>query len=207
MCSVGPKYGYHPLPSKTILIVKEEHKPKALELFGNTQVQITTTGERHMGAVVGSEEFKKQYVEEKISNWVQDVKILAEIAKDEPQAAYSCFTKAISHRWTYVQRTIPDIATLFEPLEVAIKYVLIPALVGRTISDLDRKIFALPVKLGGMGIYNPVMNADAAFEASSLITRNLTNIICSQEKDLENYDLEGVKRAVEEVKMMKNESQ
>ena len=90
---------------------------------------------------------------------------------------------------------------------VSIKEDLIPALVGRTISDLDRKIFALPVKLGGMGIYNPVMNADAAFEASSLITRNLTNIICSQEKDLENYDLEGVKRAVEEVKMMKNESQ
>ena len=59
MCTIGPKYGYHPLPSKTILTVKEEFKQKALEIFGGTQVQITTKGERHMGAVEGSGEFKK----------------------------------------------------------------------------------------------------------------------------------------------------
>ena len=207
LCSIGPKYGYHPLPSKTVLIVKEEQKQKAVEIFGGTQVQITTKGERHMGAVVGSEQFKKQYVENKVSKWVQDVQALAEVAGDEPQAAYSCFTKAISHRWTYVQRTIPNIAPLFQPLQNAIKNNLIPAILGRTITDLERKIFALPVKLGGMGIYNPVLKADAEFEASSLITRNLTAIICRQEKDLENYDQEGVKAAISEVKSLKTESQ
>ena len=207
LCIIGPKYGYFPLASKTILIVKEEQKEKALEIFDKTEVQITTTGERHMGAVVGSEEFKKQYVENKISKWVQDIKTLAEIAKDEPQAVYSCYTKAISHRWTYIQRTIPNIAPLFQPLEDAIREELIPSLLGRTVTNIERKIFALPVKLGGMGIYNPVLTADAAFEASVLITRNLTEIICRQEKDLRNYDREGVKNTINEVKTLKTESQ
>ena len=113
LCTAGPKYGYFPLPTKTILIVKEEFCSKAKEIFANTGVTITTRGERHMGAVIGTTQFKKEYVKGKVEKWVKDIEELANIAKDEPQAALSSFTKAISHRWTYVQRTIPDISNLF----------------------------------------------------------------------------------------------
>ena len=52
LCVMGPKYGYFPLATKTILIVKEEHKEKAMKIFDKTGVSITTEGERHtMGAV------------------------------------------------------------------------------------------------------------------------------------------------------------
>ena len=104
---------------------------------------------------------------------MEDVKELAKIAADEPQAAYASFTKAISHRWTYVQRTIPDICNLFVPLEEAIRNLLIPSLVGRKISEIERRIIALPVRLGGMGIRNPTMSSDE-FDASTKITQNLT---------------------------------
>ena len=57
-----------------------------------------------MGAVVGSEEFKIKYIENKVSKWVEDIKALALIAQDEPQLAYSSYIKTISHRWTYIQR-------------------------------------------------------------------------------------------------------
>ena len=40
-------------------------------------------------------------MKEKVEKLVRDVKELAEIAKDEPQAAYASFTKAVGHRWTY----------------------------------------------------------------------------------------------------------
>ena len=166
LCASGPKYGYYPLATKTILIVKEEHKHKAMEIFGSTGVTITTEGERHMGAVIGSPDFKTKYVQKKVSKWIEDVETLAEIAKDEPQAAYSSFTKAISHRWTYVQQTIPNIAHLFEPLEKVIHEKLIPSIIGRTINDVERRILALPVKLGGMGIYNPTLTADNEYAAS-----------------------------------------
>ena len=100
LCSKGPKYGYFPLPTKTVLIVKEDQRDKAVEAFEGTGVTITVEGERHMGAVIGNLEFKHQYVQNKVSKWIQDVETLSKIAKEEPQAAYSSYTKAISHRWT-----------------------------------------------------------------------------------------------------------
>ena len=204
LCTTGPKYGYLPLPKKTILIVKPEFEQQAKEIFKNTNVKITTAGERHMGAVIGSHEFRETYVTNKVTKWVEDVEELSQLAKDEPQAVYSCFTKAISHRWTYVQRTIPDIASLFNPLETVIREKLIPALVGRTISDVERRIFALPVRLSGLGIADPTKSSDE-FSASTDITENLTRIICNQESDFTNYDIEEVKARIAEVKVAKEE--
>ena len=82
---MGPKYGYFPQSSKTILIVKERFKAKA------------TRGERHMGEVVGSERLKDEYVSNKVEKWVQDIEQFSNIAKDEPQSALSSFFRAISH--------------------------------------------------------------------------------------------------------------
>ena len=51
--------------SKTFLVVKTEHKAKAIDVFGGTGVQLTEDGEElahmagqcHLGAAVGSPEF------------------------------------------------------------------------------------------------------------------------------------------------------
>ena len=155
-----------------------------------------------MGAVIGSKISKETYVQKKVDKWVEDVKELAKIAADEPQAAYASFTKAISHRWTYVQRTIPDISNLFVPLEEAIRNLLIPSLVGRKISEIERRIIALPVRLGGMGITNPTMSSEE-FDASTKITQNLTEIIVNQENDFSNYNQEEVQKRVKDVKSRK----
>ena len=204
LCNTGPKYGYYPLASKTILIVKPEHQQMAEEIFNESGIKITVEGERHMGAVIGSEEFKVSYVNSKINKWIVDVEELSTLAMDEPQAVYSCFTKAISHRWTYVQRTIPDIENLFRPLEEAIRDKLIPALIGRNVSDIERRILALPVRYGGLGIANPT-NSSMEYSASTAITHNLTQIIYNQESDFSNYDNEGVKRTIKEMKAQKEE--
>ena len=200
----GPKYGYYPLASKTVLIVKEQFLSEARDIFGDSGVTITTEGERHMGAVIGSPEFKQTYVRNKISKWIQDVETLAEIAKDEPQAAYASFTKAISRRWTYIQRTIPGISDLFQPLEQAIRDKLMPAIIGRAISDIERKIFSLPVRLGGLGIQDPTVTADLEYRASIFVTRDLTDIIYNQERDFSNFDDERVKNAKKYVKSTKD---
>ena len=77
----------YPQASKTILIVKERIEAKATAIFGKSGIKISTRGERHMGAVVGSERFKVEYVSKKVEKWVQDIEQLSNIAKDEPQAA------------------------------------------------------------------------------------------------------------------------
>ena len=95
LCQAGPDYGYYPLATKTILIVKPHHRQLAEEIFGGSGVKITTEGERHMGAVIGSERCKEEYVVNKIKKWIDDVSELSKIAKDEPQLVYSSFTEAI----------------------------------------------------------------------------------------------------------------
>ena len=88
--ATGPKFGYQPNAKKTILIVKnEENFQLAKEIFKDTEVEITLSGERHLGAVIGSKKFREEYITKKVCTWIEDVKLLADIAKDEPQLAYS----------------------------------------------------------------------------------------------------------------------
>ena len=133
---IGPSYGYFPKPSKTFIVVKNpELIEKAKELFGK-DVKITADGHRHIGAALGSEAFKLNFITKKVEKWVQDVQDLVKIAKEEPQAALSAFNVGMSQRWTFVQRTVQGISALFQPLEDAIRDQLIPTLCGKHVSDI-----------------------------------------------------------------------
>jgi hypothetical protein len=205
LCIEGPKYGYYPKASKTVLILKDISLiPKAKQLFGETEIEFTCDGKRHLGAAIGSENFRTKYVSEKVEKWITDMEELSRIAEDEPQVALSAYTKGISHRWTYLQRTIPDIKELFQPLEDCIRSVFIPALIGRNISDLERQIFSLPVKYGGLGIPNPVQCCEREYTSSQVVTENLTNLIYNQEQDLSNYNREEQLSVLKSLRMAKD---
>ena len=135
-----------------------------------------------------------------------DPKQLAEIAENEPQLTYSAYTKALCMRWCFLQRTIPDTKDFFIPLEEAIREILIPAIIGRKITDVERQIVALPVRMGGLGIQNPVLTADTEYRNSSLVTQNLTTLIVRQETDLSNYNLATVIEDIAKLKLEKEES-
>ena len=103
----GPSFGYFPKPSKTLLIVKDASLlVQAREIFSNTGIKISSDGERHLGDVVGSSEYRDEYINSKIEKWIKDIEQLSYIAKDEPQLALSAFNKALSMRWCFIQRTI-----------------------------------------------------------------------------------------------------
>ena len=85
--------------------------------------------------MIGSDNFRTKYIQRKVEGWVSDIVELSKIAKEEPQNAYTAFTKGLCHRWTFLQRTIDNVSKFFEPLEEAIRNKLIPALVGRNVSD------------------------------------------------------------------------
>ena len=77
---------------KSWLIVKEKAKQRAFT------VKITTKGQRHLGAVIGSSKYKREYVQNKIDQLINEIKVLSMIVKTEPQVAYSCFqTQTIIH--------------------------------------------------------------------------------------------------------------
>ena len=117
----------------------------------------------------------------KVTDWVSEITLLSEIAQTHPHSAYCALTHDLIGRWTYVMRTIPDIALLLVPFEDAIRLHLIPALTGfDACSPILRDLLALPCHLGGMGIANPIDIADSQFDASVKVTAPLKELIMDQ---------------------------
>ena len=112
------------------------------------------------------------------SLWVKD---LTELAKQEPQLAYSAFTFGLFKRWIYLMRTTPNISQLFLPLESAIRNEFLPTIIGQPFIDDLRNIFALPAKYGGLGIFNPTEITDDEYNYSRMITSPFIHAIKYQE--------------------------
>ena len=56
---LGPKYGYFPKASKSCLIVKEDKLGETRNIFNDLNVNITIYGKRHLGVVIGSNEYRQ----------------------------------------------------------------------------------------------------------------------------------------------------
>ncbi len=113
---------------------------------------------------------------------------LSDIAKEEPQLAFAAYTKGLSHKWSYIQRTVRDVSEFFSPLEHTIRKVFISSLLGRQISDIERRLLSLPLRYGGMGIANPMVTCDREYEASISITESLKSLIINQQNSLDELD-------------------
>ena len=55
-------------------------------------------------------------------------------------------------------------------------------------SNVERGIISLPVRFGGLGVANPVENAEREYQASVTVTESLVELIYNQELNLENYN-------------------
>ena len=182
----GPIIGYTPNATKSVLIVKPEKYDRALEVFSDSGLIVTKKGQRHLGAIIGTEEFKKEYIGEKVSEWVKEIEVLSDIAKTEPHAAYSAYTHGLQHRWNFVMRTIPGISPLLRPLENAIKNIFLPALLRTlAVGDEVRELLALPPRMGGMGITSPENLSDKEHLNSIKLTMSLTEKIIAQDAQSE----------------------
>ena len=181
----GKKFGYVVKPEKSWLILKNPGDlQRTEELFRDSEIKITTAGKRHLGAVIGSPEYKQTYIEGKVEEWCMRLKKLSHIARAHPQAAYIAYIQGEQHRYTYFLRTISNIAHIMKPLDEIIDNEFIPALFGNNISESDRELLALPIKEGGMGLRVISELADPSYEASTKITFPLKNQILVQSMDL-----------------------
>ena len=96
--SEGKKFGYYVNQSKTWLIIKNPNSlDHAQNIFKDTGIKINCEGKCHLGAVIGSEDFKSAYVREKITNWTQEIIKLTEHSKTQPHAAYAIFCRGVLH--------------------------------------------------------------------------------------------------------------
>ena len=96
-----------------------------------------------------------------VDDWLREIQQHANIARTHPQATYCAFVHGIRGRWLYILRTIPKIEHPLAPLEDAMPTAFIPALTGLDApGDLERDLFAMPVRYGGLGLVNPISIAE-----------------------------------------------
>ena len=177
----GIKYGYFVNEVKSWLILRNEHDlEEANEIFKNFDIQITTEGQRHLGAALGTKSFKEKYVGDKVKNWIKELENLCSIAETQPQAAYSAYIHGYKHKFTYYIRTIPDIDLLLRPLLECICDKLIPTIFECDIPPDLGDIISMPTRLGGLGIGNVMEESTREFQASKRISAPLAALIVQQ---------------------------
>ena len=205
--TIGKHYGYSPNASKSVLLVKEDCYERACSVFEGSNVIVKTDGVRLLGSPVGSKSFVNQFIKETVDKWLVDLGVLCTFAESQPQAAYAAFSHGLFSRWTYFFRSCdvsPDHLTRLEEL---IRLKLIPALSGKdAINDLERNWLALPIRCGGMGLFNPSAFARSQYRASRDITQPLVDCLLSGSKGIPFEVFESQCKVIEEyVKKKRND--
>ena len=186
----------------TWLVLKSaEMLEECNQLFGSS-INITTEGKRHLGAAIGSQQYKEEYINEKVAKWKTTIEALADIAKSQPHAAYAGYLHAEQHKYTYFKRTIIEISDNLKPIDNAIDNLFIPTLFGCEINQTERDIVSLPIKEGGLGIRKVSENCQQSLAASVKLTKPLTDKILQQSDELPPADdvVQAKLAAVQEVK-------
>ena len=180
LSEVGPRYGYYVNPPKTWLLVKEQFKDSAQELFGKYGIQITTQGRPLLGAPIGTADFSDQSINDMVSCWDTELKVLTGFASLQPQAAYAAYTHGLHGKWSYLSRACNITKDQFCPLEERIRRSLIPAISGRAVNNDQRDLLGLPARLGGLGLANPASEAEFAYATARQVTNPFVENILGQ---------------------------
>ena len=107
----------------------------------------------------------------------------------QPHASYSAFQVASYSwsKWALFLCTAPGIAESFLPLEQVICHYFLPCLVPHPPNDVERTLFANPVYLGGLGIFNPSETAPATYQFCRQMTGSIVQCILQQSLFLSQY--------------------
>ena len=146
-------------------------------LFTNTKINLTTEDKRHLGAAIGSNEFRVKYVTEKVDEWIDELRTPSTNAKSQPQAVYAAFCFGEQNKYIYFLRTIPGMNELMKPVDEIIKNELLPSITGESITDKEKELYSLPTRLGGLRIPSSTEKAENDFENSLHITAPLVTFI------------------------------
>ena len=97
----GIKYGYRVNPSKSCLIIKHPSSmERAMEIFGESGIEMKIIEQRQLGAVIGAQEYKRLYIYNLVEEWAKMINKLSDFDQSQPQAAYAAFTHSVRHKMT-----------------------------------------------------------------------------------------------------------
>ena len=112
----GKAFGYNVKPCKCQLIVKENCRESAIKVFEGTNITMVD-GFRVLGSVIGKPSACDKYIESKIEKTATLTEKLSKIAKTSPQNAYSCYTKGVQNKLSFLTRTTPEAFKKMDEIE------------------------------------------------------------------------------------------
>ena len=171
---------------------------EAQRLFFNTGIKLTTDGQCHLGTTIVTSNFCTQCDAEKVTKWCNELHRPADFGKIQPHAAYSAFTHGILSQYTYFMGTIPGMHEFIKPVDDVIRLELLsPELLNSIVPEVDRQLYSLPLRHGGLGI--PILSeiVEFQFEASKAITLPLVTIMMTEGNTLPNKtEINEIKRKI-----------
>ena len=199
----GKSVGYHPSPSKCIVICREEDNIAALQRLHRFGFQYRKGG-RYIGSYLGSPIGKDLWVKEKCARWERAVRKLSSFAVHYPQSAYAGFARSLQNEWQYVQRVVDDCKDLFVPLAGVIGE-FVAAVLGSVEDEgnpLAIGLTTIPVRHGGLGLLDPVDLADINHGDSLAATSHLVQSLLGNCP----FDLDRHEENARETKSQRRES-
>ena len=125
------------------------------------------SGSRYLGAYLGPQEELEAWVKPQVEAWAHGVMVLGKISQQHPQLAYAGLGMLLKSEWKYLQRTVPGVGTLIDPIEEAPREKFFPTLFGGEEINADfRKILGHGVNHGRLGITNPRLSSESAYNTS-----------------------------------------
>ena len=114
------------------------------------------SGSRYLGTYLDPQKELEAWVKPQVESWAHGVKVLDEISQRHLQSAYDGSGISLQLEWQYLQRTVPGVGTLMDPIKEALRDKFFPDLFGGEEINADfRKILGHSVKHGGLGIPHP----------------------------------------------------
>ena len=74
-------------------------------------------GTQYIGAYVGLEGEKDNWVRPQVKKWAEGVRDLEKVARRNPQMAYASIGVLLQFKWQCLQRNFPLFGALMEPIE------------------------------------------------------------------------------------------
>ena len=127
-----------------------------------------------MGTLHGGVDF---LVQERLYEWSTLLESLITVAKTQPQAAYSAFDRSVQSECIFLQGVLQHCGPLFAPLMEIISQKLLPTIFSSEVSPIERELFSLPARMGGLNILNPTDTNECNYSASCKLTETITEAL------------------------------
>ena len=139
-------FGYLVNEKKSWLILKGHGKlQRARHLFSNTGIKLTTDGQCHLEAAIGTSNFRAQYIAEKVRKWTS----YRHCKNTTTCSLLSIYTRYQYSQYTYFMRMIPGMHEVIKPVDDVIRLELLSTLWNTIVPEVDRQLHSLPFSHAG----------------------------------------------------------